>query len=133
MRFSPVYKNTAEYLLESAEIPDKSILGTITRYDAAETLDLPDKWPRSFSTELTICPMCKSQLPPLVKKRQRNQTDKQLLISKLHIIEVEVYTRKCKYCCVIFRPDTLQHGLLNIGDVSLVTLDVFFTLRNTVR
>ena len=126
-------KNTAVYLLESVEIPDKSILGLISKYDAAETLDLPAKWPRSFSTVLAFCPKCKKQLPPLVKKRQRNQTDKQLLISKHHIIEVEIFSRKCKSCCVIFRPDTFQHGLLNIGDTSLVTLDVFFTLRNTIR
>ena len=126
-------KNTAEYLLQEVEVPDKSILSTITKYDAAETLHLPAKWPRSFSTGLAACPKCGEKLPPLVKKRQRLQTDKQLLISKLHVIEVELFTRKCKTCSIIHRPDTLQHGLLNIGDTTLVTLDVFFTLQKTIR
>ena len=126
-------KNTAEYLLKTEDLPGKNILETISRQDAAETLGLPGKWARTYTTALTSCPKCGEKLPPLSKKRQRRLTDKQLLISKLHIIVIEIYTRKCKQCFLILRPNTLQHGLLNIGDVTLVTLDVFFTLRNTVR
>ena len=126
-------KNTSKFLYESTNLPDKTILDKISRYDAAETLGLPGKWPRSYSSEVSTCPLCRTALPPLTKRRQRLQTDKKLIISKLHIIEVEVYTRKCKSCCILIRPDTLHHGLLNIGDVTLVTLDIFFLLRNTVR
>ena len=126
-------KNTAEYLLESTELPDKSILSVIIRYDAAETLCLRANWPRSFSTELTSCPKCSQQLSPLAKKRQRQQSDKQLLISKLHIIEVEILSRKCKACSIIFNPYTLQHGFLDIGEVTLVTSDIFFIIRASVR
>ena len=126
-------KNTAIHLMESTELPDKSILDKITRYDAAETLDQPGKWPRSFSTTLSCCPKCGTALTPLTKKRQRLQTDRKIIVSKLHVMEVEIFTRKCKSCCLLLRPDTLQHGLLNIGDATLVTMDIFFTLRNTVR
>ena len=126
-------KNTASHLMETIEIPDKSILDKITRYDAAETLDLPGKWPRSFATAISCCPKCGTALPPLTKKRQRLNTDKKIIVTKLHVMEVDIFTRKCKTCSILFRPDTLQHGLLNIGDATLVTMDIFFTLRNTVR
>ena len=126
-------KNTAEFLMDTIELPDKSILDTISRYDASETLNIPGAWPRSYSTLQTSCPKCCKELAPLSKKRQRLKSDKQVIISKRHILVVDIYIRKCKKCYLILSPDTLKHGLLNIGDVTLVSLDVFFTLRNTVR
>ena len=119
--------------MDTVELPDKSILETISRYDAYETLKLPGSWPRSYSTLETMCPKCCKELGPLSKKRQRLNSDKQVMISKRHILVVEIYIRKCKACYLILSPDTLRHGLLNIGDLTLVSLDVFFTLRNTVR
>ena len=91
------------------------------------------KWPRSFSCLEIVCPNCRGKLKQLSSKRQRLISDKKLLISKLHVIEVEIYIKKCKKCYLIRRPDTLQYGLLNIGDVTLISLDIFYTLRNTVR
>ena len=91
------------------------------------------KWPRSFSCLEIVCPNCRGKLTQLSSKRQRLISDKKLLISKLHVIEVEIYIKKCKKCYLIRRPDTLQYGLLNIGDVTLISLDIFYTLRNTVR
>ena len=125
--------NTAEYLLDTCTLPGKSILETVSRYDAAETLNMNGKWPRSFSTEITCCPKCGHELSHLSKKKQRLNTDSQLLVTKLHVIVIDILTRKCKNCYIIFRPDTLHHGLLNIGDHTLVSLDVFFSLRNMIR
>ena len=56
-------KNTASHLMETIEIPDKSILDKITRYDAAETLDLPGKWPRSFATAMDSTPLINGKIP----------------------------------------------------------------------
>ena len=126
-------RHTAEYMLDTCELPDKSVLARVSRYDAAETLNLPDRWPRSFSPSLTLCPKCGHELSQLSKKKQKNNTDPQLLITKSHVIEIDILIRKCKKCYLIIRPDTLQHGLLDIGDVTLVSLDVFFSLRNTIR
>ena len=126
-------RHTAEYMLDTCELPDKSVLARVSRYDAAETLNLPDRWPRSFSPSQTLCPKCGHELSQLSKKKQKNNTDPQLLITKSHVIEIDILIRKCKKCYLIIRPDTLQHGLLDIGDVTLVSLDVFFSLRNTIR
>ena len=80
-----------------------------------------------------MCPKCGLKLQSLVKRQQKNNSDKKLLISKLHVLEIELYSKKCKHCFIMLSPDTLQYGLLNIGDTSLISLDVFFTLRNTIR
>lgn len=125
--------NTAEYLLSTCKLPDKSVLKLVSNSDACETLQQPGKWPRTFSCEEEICPKCGAGLMPLTKKKQRNKTDSQLLITKLHVIVIDILSKKCKSCYIIRNPDTLQYGLLNIGDVTLVSLDIFFSIRNTVR
>ena len=63
-------RHTAEYMLDTCELPDKSVLARVSRYDAAETLNLPDRWPRSFSPSLTLCPKCGHELSQLSKKKQ---------------------------------------------------------------
>ena len=125
--------HTAEYMLDTCELPDKTVLEKVSKYDAAETLNLPGRWPRSFSPTVTLCPKCGHELSQLSKKKQKNKSDPQLLITKLHVIEIDILIRKCKRCYLIIRPDTLSDGLLDIGDVTLVSLDVFFSLRNMIR
>ena len=105
----------------------------VSKHDACETLELSGKWPRTFICEEDMCPKCGLKLLSLVKRQQNNNSDKKLLISKLHVLEIELYSKKCKHCFIMLSPDTLQYGLLNIGDTSLISLDVFFTLRNTIR
>ena len=53
-------RNTAEYLLDTSQLPDKSILQIVSTYDAAETLKLPGKWPRSYSCVENVCPIHES-------------------------------------------------------------------------
>ena len=77
--------------------------------------------------------MSKVQSAGLVSKKQKNKSDKKLLITKLHVIPIEILTKKCRKCYLIISPDTMQYGLMNIGDTTLVALDIFFTLRNTIR
>ena len=125
--------NTAEYLLDFCELPDKEALEIVSRHDAAETLNVPGKWPRSFSTTVTVCPKCGYDLSQLSKKKQRQKTDSQLLVTKMHVIPIDILTRKCKRCYLVIPPDTLRLGLLNIGDQLLVSIDVFFSLRNMIR
>ena len=126
-------QHTAEYLLENCELPDKSILKTISIHDAAETLNLPGKWPRSYTTTDNRCPKCSQELSQLSKKRQRWNTDQQILVTKLHVIVIDIFVRKCKSCHIIAQPNTLRSGLLNVGDTTLISVDVFFSLRNAVR
>ena len=78
-------------------------------------------------------PKCNSDLSKLVSKKQKNNSDKKLLVSKMHVIEIEILSRRCKNCFLIIGPETLKYGLLNIGDTTLVSLDIFFSLRNTIR
>lgn len=120
-------------MLNTYKIPDKSILQLVSTYDACETLQLTGKWPRSYSCVEEVCPKCGGKMSLLAKRQQKNTSDKKLLISKLHVIVIDIYSKKCRNCYIIRSPDTLQFGLLNIGDVTLVSIDVFFTLRNTVR
>ena len=109
--------NTAEYMLDSCELPDKSVLEIVSRHDAAETLNVNGKWHRSFSTTVTICPKCGYDRSQLSKKKQRQKSDSQLLVTKMHVIVIDILTRKCKRCYLVIRPDTLRLGLLNIGDL----------------
>ena len=125
--------NTAKYLRETTNLPDKSCLAIISAYDASETLQLERKWPRTFSCELEECPKCGERLLPLAKRHQKNRNDKQILVTKLHVIDIDILSKRCKPCSLHLSPDTLQHGLLNVGDVTLLSLDIFFTIRNTIR
>ena len=114
-------------------IPKKDILHVIAKYDAAETMKQEGRWPRNFAPKHALCPQCGEKLSPLSKRAQKSNSDKQLLVTKLHIIQVDILSRKCNRCYLEIRADTLAIGLLNIGDVTLVALDVFFTLQNTIR
>ena len=126
-------QNTSKYLLDTLILPDKSILQLISRYDAAETLSCPEKWPRSFSCDIIKCPKCKGNTTALVNRKQKNNSDKKLLVTKIHVLEIEILSRKCKKCSLNLSPDTLTFGLLNIGDTTLVSLDIFYSLRNLIR
>ena len=123
---------TAKYLFDKETLPDKSIISFIRNCNARETLS-SNGWPRAFSPAADKCPLCDSALSPLSKKRRRSQDDHSLLISREHVIEVDIFTKQCKSCFLIVRPDTMGSGLLNIGDHTLITLDIFFTLQNTIR
>ena len=125
-------KNTSKYILENDKIPDKSVFNLIKSCNAQETMTA-NGWPRTYSPDLVKCPKCDIFLSPLSKKKRKFKEDQYLLISAEHIIEVDVFTKQCKLCCIIFRPDTLSSGVLNIGEVTLVTVDIFFTLQNTIR
>ena len=82
---------------------------------------------------MNVCPKCATRLPPIVKRKQKNSSDRQILVTKLHIIEIDILTKRCKDCSLYLSPDTIKHGLVNIGNITLVSLDIFFTIRNTVR
>ena len=125
--------HTAKYLRETLKIPDTSVLQAVSTYDAAETLQLEGRWPRSYHCDMSVCPRCGERLPPIVKRPQKNRSDKQILVTKLHILVIDILTKRCKACSLYLSPDTIQYGLLNIGDLTLVSLDIFFTIRNTVR
>ena len=114
-------------------LPSKLVLQLISTYDAAESLQQDGKWPRTYSCDQEQCPKCGKKLLPLSKRQQKSSSDRQILVSKLHDIVIEILSKKCKSCYLILSPNTLQYGLLNIGDVTLVSFNVFFTLRNTVR
>ena len=124
--------NTAEYLYRSERIPDKNILNLIKECNANETISKTG-WPRTFSPVLDHCPKCSIILSPVTKKRRRSSEDRTLLISMDHVLEVDIFTKQCKVCFLIVKPDTLSHGLFNIGDMVLVTCDIFFTLQNMIR
>ena len=69
-------------MYENFKLPDASILGLVSAYDARETLEHGDKWPRSYYCKQVICPKCGEPLSPLTKRKQKNISDQQLLITK---------------------------------------------------
>ena len=123
---------TAKYLYDKETLPDKSIISSIRNCNARETLS-SNGWPRAYSPAADKCPLCDTSLSPLSKKRRRSQEDPSLLITREHVLEIDVYAKQCKSCFIIIRPDTLRSGLLNIGDHTLVSVDIFFSLQNTIR
>ena len=125
--------NTSKYIYENSCIPDKDIIHLVGRMDASETLNSPGKWPRTFSCDKQKCPKCQCDLSSFISKKQKHKSDKKLLITTRHAIEINILSKKCQTCHLIMRPDTLSYGLLNIGDTALVSLDIFFSLRNTIR
>ena len=125
-------QNTAKYIFDNEKLPQKSIINIIKNSNAQETLS-SNGWPRSFSPTLDKCPLCDVFLSPLSKKKRRSGGDHCLLISTEHILEIDVFTKQCKLCFIVFKPDTLSMGLVNIGDLTLVSVDIFFTLQNTIR
>ena len=124
--------NTAELLYQNERIPNKSIIKVIKQCNATETLSTSG-WPRTFSPTKEMCPKCNIFLSPVTKKQRRSNDDRSLLISMDHIIEIDLFSKQCKVCLLIVKPDSLSHGLLNIGDMLLVTVDIFFSLQNTIR
>ena len=125
-------QNTAKFLYENHSLPDKSIISQIKKCNATETLT-GNGWPRTYSPVIDRCPLCHIFLSPLSKKKRRSEEDRSLLISTEHIIEIDVFTKQCKLCSLILKPDTLSLGLVNIGDTTLVTVDIFYTMQNTIR
>ena len=125
-------QNTAKYLFLNDRIPDKSIFNSIKHCNARETLT-SDGWPRTFLPSHDKCPSCNIILSPVTKKKRKSNDDHSLLISMEHVIEVDIFTKQCKLCFLILKPDTLNLGLLNIGDMTLVTVDIFFSLQNSIR
>lgn len=79
------------------------------------------------------CPKCCEKLSALEKKPQRNTNDKMLLVTKMHVIELTILSKRCRKCSIVFMPETYNSGLLNIGNITLISLDIFWTLRSTVR
>ena len=125
-------QNTAKFIFEHEKVPDKNILSLVKRCNAKETLS-SDGWSRTYSPVIDKCTLCDNFLSPLTKKRRRSGEDRCLLISTEHVLEIYVFTKQCKLCCIIYRPDTLNLGLVNIGDMTLVTIDIFITMQNTIR
>ena len=125
-------QNTAKFIFEHEKVPDKNILSLVKRCNAKETLS-SDGWSRSYSPVIDKCTLCDNFLSPLTKKRRRSGEDRCLLLSTEHVLEIDVFTKQCKLCCIIYRPDTLNLGLVNIDDMTLVTIDIFFTMQNTIR
>ena len=125
-------QNTAQFMYETEKLPSKGILQEIKLCNAKETLS-KSGWPRTYAPVQDVCPKCNSFMSPVTKKRRRANEDRILLISMDHIIDVDILTKQCKLCFLIVKPDTLRLGLLNIGDIMLVTVDIFFSLQNTIR
>ena len=125
-------QNTARYLYENEKIPDKSIVNVIKVCNAKETLT-GSGWPRTFTPTLVNCPKCNIMLSPVTKKRAKNSEDQSLIMTMDHILPVDILTKQCKLCFIIFKPETSSLGLLNIGDLHLISWDIFFTLQNTIR
>ena len=67
-------------------MPDKSVFKLITNYDALETLNQPGKWPRVFTCVIEECNKCNMKLTPVTNKKQKNKTDKKMIVTKLHVI-----------------------------------------------
>ena len=125
-------QNTAQYLYENEQIPDKTIINLIKTCNSQETIT-GSGWKRTYSPVLEKCPKCNIILSPVSKKRRKSSDDSSLLITMDHIIEVDILTKQCKLCYLIIKPETSKLGLFNIGDLYLVSWDIFFTLRNTIR
>ena len=127
-------RNTAEYLFETCSpvLPDKTIINLINSANARETIDAGG-WPKVFIPTLVNCPKCNEFLSSVSKKRQKNSSDSTFLVTKCFTIKIEIYSKTCKKCSLIVQPQTLQLGLLNIGYLNLVTLDIFFTMQNMIR
>ena len=65
--------------------------------------------------------------------KQKTNSDRTFLITTDHILEVQVLSRKCPNCTLIIQAETLPIGLINIGDLLLVSLDVFYSIENLVQ
>ena len=127
-----ILQNTAAFLYETTQIPEKGIIKEIKKCNAMETIS-KDGWSRMFSPTIDHCPKCKLFLSPVNKKKRRSTEDVSLLITFDHILPVDIYTKQCKLCRLIVKPDTLPVGLFNIGDIILISLDILFSLQNLVR
>ena len=86
--------NTSKYIFENFQIPDKDVLDLVSRMDASETLNSPGKWPRVFSCDKQKCPKCQSELSSFINKKQKKNSDKKLLVTKRHVIEIDILSTK---------------------------------------
>ena len=50
-----------------------------------------------------------------------------------HVLEIEVYTRKCKTCKQVYFPSTQDMGLLCVGGIVMVTYDILYKLTFMVE
>ena len=113
-------QDTAQYLYENEQIPDKAIIHLIKTCNSHETMT-GSGWKRTFSPELEKCPKCSNILSPVSKKRRKSSDDHSLLITMDHIIEVDILTKQCNHCYLIIKPETSKLGLFNIGDLYSVS------------
>ena len=126
-------QNTSHYMYHTEEMPAKSILQDIKKCNAKETIEAGSGWARTYSPTLVNCPKCNIILSPVTKKWSKDSANPSLLITMDHILEIDIYTKQCKMCFLIIKPETSRIGLLNIGDLYLVSWDIFLTLQNTIR
>ena len=126
-------QNTSLYLYETEVIPDKSIVKHIMMCNAKETMEVGSGWERTYSPTLVNCPKCNILLSRVTKKWRKETGTPSLLITLDHVIEIDIFTKQCKMCYLIIKPETSSIGLLNIGDLYLVSWDIFFTLQNRIR
>ena len=126
--------NTAKYVFEtiSPVMPDESICKEINIKNARETLN-GDGFPKVYIPNAVKCPACSGMLSSVSKKRQKNSSDCTLLVTKCHTITIEIYSKTCTSCLLVVQPETLDLGLLNIGDLNLVSLDICYTMKNLIR
>ena len=125
-------RTTAEYLLDTISLPNESVIGVINKANAKETFN-ESGWPRVFMPSKVKCPKCSEILSSVSKKRQKSKSDCAILVTKCHTLKVEILSKSCSKCCLIVQSETLSLGLLNIGDLHVVSLDIFFTMQNMIR
>ena len=122
-------KNTADYIFENDFVPPQDeVLPNILKRNAEETLGVGEGWPQCYQPSLNNCPKCGEILLPIKRKEQKNENDKTLLLTMDHCKPVNIFSRKCNKCLIIFQAETLQTGLVNIGDTILVSLGNKFRL-----
>ena len=126
--------NTAKYLLEtiSPVLPNETIIKEINVANARETIN-GSGFPKVFIPNKVKCPLCSEMLSSVSKKRQKKSSDCTLLVTKCHTIKIEIYSKTCTTCLLMVQPETLHLGLLNIGDLNLVALDILYTMQNLIR
>ena len=122
-------QNTAKFIFEHEKVPDKNILSLVKRCNAKETLS-SDGWSRSYSPVIDKCTLCDNFLSPLTKKRRRSGEDRCLLISTEHVLEIDVFTKQCKLCCIIqgVPQNSLRFSISNFSAydaLNKLILDIF--------
>lgn len=125
---------SASYLFDTLHLPEKSVIAEkIQTYSSAETLNIEDKkWPRYFLPSRTHCPTCKELLEAPTKKSLNGR--KSMIITLDKLIQVDILQRKCKSCRLLIYPDTVEeYGLLCVGGIYLLSLDLLFSMESRVK